>query len=1115
MSTTIAGHRGRLRGARLTACAAIIIAMLSTVATPVYAAGGQVGSIQGTVVDSATKAPVAGAAVALVAPTGNYTATTNGSGFFSFLGVTVDTYTLSIQYKGYDTVQQSGITITGDQTLSLGNVPLVKTLRTIVRTTARSLAGAFQPTQTIDSYTINSARITETTGKVATSNENNLLLAVPGVTLTNSGEPTIRGGAAHEVDYQYDGVTFTEPFLANNGGGGATGSGLFNGIGNVQVVEGAGDATQGNIGSGVINLVPKRGSYPSFGYVDTEVGGPNFFHQFAFEYGFASRNDTISDYIAYTGQRYDPYQGYFNQNAAEFGNYFATQYRENNQFVNNFVFKFGKNHNQSLQALYSNLESEQFGNYGGIPSGTFPNNPNALPYYPYDTTSQGLLQLVAGYTPAQYSQLIALNPDTPAQNIAINSPQIPTVLETRFLKFEYDNNLNATTYLALKYYNWEQLQTNSDNFSEGPAQGYVPGVGGDSLAGWEQVGGPTSGVAFDLTHQFGSKLTVTGDGVYNVVEPIFDFPQPGLTIFGIGGASAQGPSTYDWLPTNPLTGKPGYIYSYFCGSTAWAAGAPKPSCLPRLPNWGIDYHGDRWQNYGTGLRFQYAPVNKVRIDAGVRYEGQDEHWTGQLDQYGQGVPTGTVDNPFAVPNSYFTNKFLRPTEFEPRAGLTWEVDPSTSVRFGYGRSAVFSVGQNGGTPFNANGLGPYLNVPIPSADPALNAAAPSTFTFLNGSGANFTCGIFNRGPGYATFPCKSYGAALYWAGDNVEAPDAGLTQPALYSNYDFSIAHQFKNGYGLRLTPFYKLGTDLPSYSLLTVLPGGVDIFGSSNQGFNRTTGIEANLTTPEHRTGFNGFLSATYQNVLGTTPPLSVGETTTPLLSPATLALGDIYRAGYVSPFSMRLGGTENTKSGFSVTPVLQFNIGYPYSLGNLIAAQLGPNQNGNVPQVNFGAGLTPLTQIQNATGAQLSTNYYDPAYSGTSSNPNIAFTRGTPATAASGGSLSHYNLQGNLTLQYKRSGNTFGIQMANLFGNAYNGTVPALNPFYQPVATGLSGPLNNVNPCQSVFGSTRGCANFSKETYAFQNGAYLLSNGDFTATPGLAPLTPFNIQVYYQRSL
>jgi hypothetical protein len=1086
----------RLRAVRLAVCAAIMISLLAPLSTvPAYAAGGQTGGIQGTVIDAASKVAISGAKVNIAAPTGNYSTTTGSNGFFSFLGVTVDTYTLSIQYAGYDTIQQSGITVTGDQTLSLGNVPIAKTLRTIVRTTSRALNGAFQPTQTIDSYTISGARLTETTGKSATTNENNLLLAVPGVTLTNAGSPTIRGGAAHEVGYQYDGVTFTEPFLANNGGGEATGSGLFNGIGNVQVVEGAGDATQGNVGSGVINLVPKRGSYPSFGYVDAEMGGPNYFHQFAFEYGFASRNDTFSDYIAYNGQRYDPYHGYFDQNAAEFGNYFGTQYRANDQFVNNFVFKFGKNHNQSLQALYSNLSSVSYGNYGGLTGLYSPSNPNGLAYYPYDVnpvlgggpdvpgSSQSLLAIVAGYTPSEYAQLIALSPNTPGANLAPTSPQIVDSLQTRFLKFEYDNNISPTTYLALRYYNWEQLDYNDASYSNGPAAGYVNGlgtVGGVALPSWQQVGGPTVGTSLDLTQQFGSKLTVTANGQYNIVEPTWNSEQPGLAIFGFGGGSAQGPSTADWLPSANLATAPnGYIYNYFCGSLpqsvgiAFLNGGPKPSCLPRLPSWGIDYEGDKWQNYGIGLRVQYAPVNSVRLDAGLRYEGQNEHWTNQLDQY---------------------NQFLFPREYEPRAGLTWEVNPATSVRFGYGRSAVFSVGQNGGTPFYAAGLAPYLNVPAP---------------------AGYTCGIFNRGAGYATFPCKSYGAALYWAEDNVESPDAGNTEPAIYSNYDISIAHQFKNGFGVRVTPFYKLGTTLPTFSLITVLPGGNEIFGTSNLGLNRTTGLEFNLTSPEHPYGVSGFFSATYQNVLSTTPPLSIDETAVPLLAPATLALGDIYRAGYVSPFSMRIGGTMNTKSGFSATPVLQFNVGYPYSLGNLIAGQLSNGSFNNIPQVNFGPGLNSLTGLQSQTGTQLSTNYYDPADPGTSSNPNIGFTRGTPATSATGGYLSHYNLTGNLTLQYKRSGNTFGIQMANLFGNAYINTVPAVNPFYQPVATGLSGPLNNVNTCTATFGSARGCANFSKETYAFQNGAYLQSNGDFTAGTALAPLTPFNITLYYQRAL
>jgi hypothetical protein len=651
-------------------------------------------------------------------------------------------------------------------------------------------------------------------------------------------------------------------------------------------------------------------------------------------------------------------------------------------------------------------------------------------------------------------------------------------LQTRFLKFEYDNNLSANTYLALRYYNWEQLDYNDTSYSNGPANGYIAGFAGDALPEWEQVGGPTVGTSLDITQQFGSKLTVTANGLYNVVTPVWNSEQPGLTIFGIGGGSAQGPSTTDWLPG-------GYIYNYFTS---------KGEAVPRLPNWGIDYEGNRWQNYGMGLRFQYAPVNPVRIDAGVRYEGQNEHWSGQLDQYNQGVPTATVNNPFAVPNYYFTNSFLQPREWEPRAGLTWELNPSTSVRLGYGRSAVFSVGQNGGTPFYAAGIGPYMNIPAP---------------------AGFTCGIFNRGAGYAQFPCKSYGEALFWAEDNVESPDAGFTQPAIYSNYDFSINHQFKNGFGMRLTPFYKLGTDLPSYSLITILPGGNEIFGTSNSGFNRTTGLEFNLTTPERPTGLNAFFTATYQNVLSTTPPLSIDETAVPLLSPATLALGDIYRAGYVSPFSMRIGGTLNTKSGISVTPILQYNIGYPYSIGNLIAGQLASGAFANVEQVNFGTGLNPLNGIQNQTGAQLSTNYYDPANPGTAANPNIAFTRGTAATSATGGILSAANLQANLTIQYKRAGNTIGIQMANLFGNNYINAVPAVNPFYQPVANGLSGPLTNQNTCQSVFGNARGCSNFSKETYAFQNGAYLLTNGDFTGATQLAPLTPFNITVYYQRAL
>ena len=563
---------------------------------------------------------------------------------------------------------------------------------------------------------------------------------------------------------------------------------------------------------------------------------------------------------------------------------------------------------------------------------------------------------------------------------------------------------------------------------------------------------------------------------YDVAHPVWDAYEPQLQVDGLlAGSAAAGcvnpadgcPSTADWLPG-------GYVYNQFHGN------------VPRIPTWGINYHQAVFDNWGSGIRFQYNPVDPVKLDLGVRYEGQNQHWQNQLDQYGQGPPT----NPFDVLPSAWTNATLKPTVWEPRAGLTFLIGNHDSLRLGYGRSAVFDNAQTAGTPFNAYNIQPYLSIP----------AQPG-----------FQCGIAS----VKLFPCKSYGEELYWAGDSVESPDAGNTVPAIYSNYDVSFSHQFKNGWGARLTPFYKLGTNLPSFALIAILPGGNDIFGAANFGFNRTTGVEFNLTTPERRYGFSGFLSATYQNVLSTTPPLSINETNVPLLSTATLQLGDLYRAGYVSPVSFRVGGTYNLQNGFSATPVLQYNIGYPYSIGNLIAATVASGKYANIPQVNFGPGVNPLTGIENISGAPLSTNYYDPADPGTPLHPNIAATRGTLGTSANGGILSPANLQANLTLQYKRAGNTIGVQFANLFGNAFINSVPTVNPFYQPVATGLSGPLTNKNVCQPQFQNARGCSNIPNSINAFSNGAYLLSNGNFTGTTGFAPLNPFSVNVYYQHAL
>jgi hypothetical protein len=369
-------------------------------------------------------------------------------------------------------------------------------------------------------------------------------------------------------------------------------------------------------------------------------------------------------------------------------------------------------------------------------------------------------------------------------------------------------------------------------------------------------------------------------------------------------------------------------------------------------------------------------------------------------------------------------------------------------------------------------------------------------------------------PGAVSFPCANYLQQLYWAIDRgYDAPDAGGVGPSIYSNYDASLSHQFANGLALKLTPFYKFGTNLPTSSPLVTLPGGSQIFSGASKGVNRTTGGEFSLTAPDKPVGLSFFISGTYQNVLQSAPPLSNGEFAgVPQLSPASIALGDVFRAGYVSPVSVRIGGTYNIKGGFSITPIVQLDSGFPYNVGNTLAATLPDGTNANIPQVNFGPGAPILLGYQNAGGTLLNTNYFDPTYSGTQLAPNIAATRGTPGSSQSGGVTWVPNVQLNVTLQYKRGKDTLGVQFINVGTNGYNGTTPAVNPFYQPVGNGTSGPQTGQNNCIAQYGTARGCANIPSNSYAYSNGSYLLTNGN-TGNWILAPLAPMSVNVFYKR--
>jgi hypothetical protein len=1124
--------------ARVVAClfaAVFAFALVLSSTMSVFAAGAVYGNLAGQVIDETSHAPIAGADIVAVSPSGTYHATTNASGHFTILGMAIDSYTVHVTAADHQPASIAGIVLFGDQTREMGTIALLATgLKVIYHAHAISVSSAFQPTQTTDTYTINQQQITNASGKQVSVNENQVLLSVPGVTLTNGANGmvngnamgistiTIRGGAAAEVGYQFDGVPFKEPFLGSNGS-----IGLLTGAGSIQVVEGAGDATQGEVGAGVINVVPQRGTGPGSGLIDAEIGGPMFNHQFGAQYGFATPDNRVSEYVEYVGQNYNPYFGYRTTPLNQYGNYFGTQYLIGDQFLNNFFYKFGHDLNQQFQVLYYNVSQQGYEGVTG-PGGlcTSPSCPQ-LAYYPYDQLmdSQFMLPLT-GYTQTQFQSLVGLTPGTPATNLAITQPQQGFSNNTELLKLEWDYSVSPTTYIDLRYYNWDEKGATDGSYSLGPWQAGTPG----NLPGWSEVGGKTVGGNLDILHQFGSNLTVTLNGQYNVLYPEFydyspelELLAPFISSLGVGNgtgtctiggvtspcATATGA---DWLPGGYLCGNNSTATDYFnCAAAGTVADT-------RVPSWGIDYHGMTADDWGTGIRFQYSASDRLRFDVGVRDEGQNRHWISQIEQLGLAAPpTGctvfvspcpagdsiAITNPFDVPSAEWA--LTEPNVIQPRGSVSFQLNNYNAIRFAYGRSAVFADAQTMGTPFALQGLQHYAHIP----------AQPNSWCGWAYTPFNTT----------SVWPCRSYAEELYWQGDNVEAPDAENLPPAVYTNYDASYDHFFTNGWGMKLTGFLKLGTSLPTYYELNPVLG---IFAISNQGYNKTTGAELDVTTPQTAYGFSGFFAATYQNVLSTTPPFTTGETAIPTLTLATLELGDLYRAGYVSPFSIRIGGIENFHDGISISPQIQYNIGYPYSFGNLIAGCVAFNPNGtcaayaNVPQVDFGPGITPgiSSFVGSAPGTSVSTNYYDPAYAGTSYNPNVDASRGTPGTPVNGGVLSHWNLQANLTVQYKFSGNIIGVQMMNLFGNAWVNSVPAENPWYQPVANGVSGPQTDFNSCGNHQGGPgyylRGCYPYiNKDSYAFPNGAYLLSNGNFTGVPEFGPLVPFSINVYYQRAI
>ncbi len=825
---------------RILATFAVVFSLLLASAAPSFAAGGETGNVNGTIHDNTGKV-VASATVSLASPSGSFKQQTSAQGTFQFLGVPVDTYTISVQAQGFQPFGQPGITVTGGITTPLGVLALTPTgLRTIARVTSRSLANAFQPNITIPQFTVSGQTLLATQGKAANSNENAALLAVPGFQLDkNSNASMMMGGGGlilegsntDQIHYQFDGVDFTDPGFtrsANNA--------FFNGISTVQVVPGAGDPSQGNSGAGVVNLVAKRGTYPASGLVDLEALSRPFSHQLNLQYGIATPNSRFSDFVSFFGLNQAFQFGPFGAPAAQTGSpvnggaslYQTGSYEQSQDFVNNFVYKFGKNNAQSLQALYFNHYDTLYGNPGGLFQGYGNYANDAISIDGLTSSFFGAFApMFPALTASQIQSIIQTDPGQ-GRNLTGNAAnQVLTPDNSTLLKFEYDNAFNATTDLQLRYFVSHVL--NGVSFSA-PS---LFGPGSFAPLTDQTAGGSRIGSNFELTKQADSHNLLTLSGSFEFNRPNFGTVSPDL------GFRVLGPNVALFLkppnpnapvgPSNPCpisvadNSTACYLQQYF-----YTQGGTPP-----VPNLNLNSYEIQHQ-YGIGLRDQIQVNSRLRLDLGARYDILNQGFGPNLynqDENVQPVP--------GSPSTYFVNNYGfvdKPHFLEPRAAINFRITPNDSVSASYGESINLPGGGEEASPeYFGTDFQKFANIPVCATAAPGNACGGRATPFFGGAsvfsnpiatpstcfptipypkGANSSTAPSYNGTVAAGGnlqlgkPCANFAQLLYNAGD-AYYPEVTAIQPAVFQNFDFSYSHGFRNGSGLKIEPFYRRGYDV------------------------------------------------------------------------------------------------------------------------------------------------------------------------------------------------------------------------------------------------------------------------------------------------------------------
>ena len=236
-----------------------LFAMLVLIVGQYVLYAGTTGKISGKVTDKETGEPLIGANVFIVnTPLG---AATDIDGYFDILNISPGTYSVRVQYVGYQTVVVENIIVQTDLTTQhdFQLAPSAVELGELVVTAERPLV---RKDMTSSLSTVSADQIQD----LPVDNVQNVLRLSAGV-IEDGGRLSIRGGRTSEVAYWVDGIPTTDVY---NGSVGITVENAA--VQELQVISGTFNAEYGQAMSGIVNIITKTGGKDYKGQIRVYAG---------------------------------------------------------------------------------------------------------------------------------------------------------------------------------------------------------------------------------------------------------------------------------------------------------------------------------------------------------------------------------------------------------------------------------------------------------------------------------------------------------------------------------------------------------------------------------------------------------------------------------------------------------------------------------------------------------------------------------------------------------------------------------------------------------------------------------------------------------------------------